>query len=122
MKNFEVIELFRQYLHERGIFFKFINNVKKYHSASFAEYLRNYVSLYRQYHRILPNVFVRQRYLYSDMVELGFEFSDTPEGSDFWSARSREWRMYLDESLRSAKYPTLSKEEKEYYAYKDSRD
>lgn len=122
MKNFEVIELFRQYLHERGIFFKFINNVKKYHSASFAEYLRNYVSLYRQYHHILPNVFVRQRYLYSDMVELGFEFSDTPEGSDFWSARSREWRMYLDESLRSAKYPILSKEEKEYYAYKDSRD
>lgn len=122
MKNFEVIELFRQYLHERGIFFKFINNVKKYHSASFAEYLRNYVSLYRQYHHILPNVFVRQRHLYSDMVELGFEFSDTPEGSDFWSARSHEWRMYLDESLRSAKYPTLSKEEKEYYAYKDSRD
>ena len=122
MKNFEVIELFRQYLHERGIFFKFINNVKKYHSASFAEYLRNYVSLYRQYHHILPNVFVRQRYLYSDMVDLGFEFSDTPEGSDFWSARSREWRMYLDESLRSAKYLTLSKEEKEYYAYKDSRD
>lgn len=83
MKNFEVIELFRQYLYERGIFFKFINNVKKYHSASFAEYLRNYVSLYRQYHHILPNVFVRQRYLYHDMVELGFEFSDTPEGSDF---------------------------------------
>ena len=122
MKNFEVIELFRQYLHERGTFFKFINNVKKYHSASFAEYLRNYVSLYRQYHHILPNVFVRQRNLYSDMVELGFEFSDTPEGSDFWSERSSEWRMYLDESLRSAKYPTLSKEEKEYSAYKDSRD
>lgn len=122
MKNFEVIELFRQYLHERGIFFKFINNVKKYHSASFAEYLRNYVSLYRQYHHILPNVFVRQRYLYSDMVELGFEFSDTSEGSDFWRARSREWKMYLDESLRSAKHSTLSKEEKEYYAYKDSRD
>lgn len=121
MKNFEVIDLFRQFLHEKSIFFKFINNVKKYHSVSFAEYLRNYVSLYRQYHK-KPDGFIRQVYLYSDMVELGFEFSDTPEGSDFWSARSREWRMYLDESLRSAKYPTLSKEEKEYYAYKDSRD
>lgn len=122
MKNFEVIELFRQYLHDRGIFFKFISNVKKYHSVSFAGYLRNYVSLYRQYHHILSNVFVRQRFLYSDMVELGFEFSDTPEGSDFWSARSCEWRIFLDESLRSVKHPILSKEEKEYYAYKDSRD
>lgn len=120
MKNFEVIELFRQFLHEKSIFFKFINNVKKYHSVSFAEYLRNYVSLYRQYHK-KPDGFIRQRYLYSDMVELGFEFSETPEGAAFWDVYSSMWKKYLDVTLLENR-DYFPKEEKEYQRYKDSRD
>ena len=120
MKNFEVIELFRQFLHEKSIFFKFINNVKKYHSVSFAEYLRKYVSLYRQYHK-KPDGFIRQVYLYSDMVELGFEFGGTPEGVAFWDAYSSEWRNYLRQAI-FADADSRSKEEKEYQRYKDSRD
>lgn len=120
MKNFEVIELFRQFLHEKSIFFKFINNVKKYHSVSFAEYLRNYVSLYRQYHK-KPDGFIRQRYLYSDMVELGFEFSATPEGNAFWDTYSYMWKKYLDTVLLEQR-DYRPKEEKEYQAYKDNRD
>lgn len=120
MKNFEVIELFRQFLHEKSIFFKFINNVKKYHSVSFAEYLRNYVSLYRQYHK-KPDGFIRQVYLYSDMVELGFEFGGTLEGVAFWDAYSSEWRNYLRQAI-FADADSRSKEEKEYQRYKDSRD
>ena len=97
-------DLFRSFLHKYDIFIPFVQNTRRYHHVFFREYLRQYVRLYRIYHDI-PSGIPRQVELYSDLVDLGFDFHESPEGAEYWQRWSNLWNQYLHNAL----YPPKSR-------------
>lgn len=100
LKSFEVIQRFKQFLWTRRAYLKFSENVRHYHGVDTHVYFRNYRDLFNQYYNGRRATFEA---FWSDLVNLGFEYPETPEGQEYWSGMSREWRQHLHELLRSTK-------------------
>lgn len=92
LKSFEVIQRFKQFLSTRRAFLKFCENVHRFHGVDIHAYFRNYRDLYNQYYNGRKAPFEE---FWAELVNLGFEYPETPEGKYYWAVLSQEWRRYL---------------------------
>lgn len=91
LKSFEVIQRFKQFRSTRRAFLKFCENVHRFHT-----YFRNYRDLYNQYYNGRKAPFEEFR---AELVNLGFEYPETPEGKYYWAGLSQERRRYLHDMI-----------------------
>ena len=100
LKSFEVVQRFKQFLWTRRAYLQFSENVRQYHGVDTHVYFREYRDLFNQYYNGRRATFEE---FWADLVNLGFEYPATPEGKEYWSGISREWRQHLHELLSSTK-------------------
>lgn len=94
----EIIRQFVKFLKKKDVYIEYKNNLMKDVNGD------NYVGFtYGIQLRVLCSPSGSERkfsiYLAEELINYAFCWADTPQGHEFWSELSREWKIYLDENF-----------------------